>query len=391
MTVTLLRLSQVPTLWMLAASLLLSGCGDLPRPFARDRYAAVANPLVALRSGTGVTVQPAVGLPVPWNRLLALEIAEMLRGQGIPAEAGESGTLGHRLSLRVGPALGSSGGAVPDGLDPGFLAPGALPMETTWQLTADDGTALAGDISYASVQAIAWERAAPESARALGAPVVAAVSTALGGGGWSPGSRGEATGMSDTEPPLPHAAPSSPGGAVTHENLAVPPIGGEAGNGAKSPPPVEVPQGRKAPPPPGADQRPPPPAPRPAKALSPDGKIVMAMEPRLTEAPGTGGRELEQAMATLIRAAGMAVTRNPEKASFAIIGTVTTTPVAGDQEKVDLVWRVTDPKSGDEIGTVRQQNVIPKGMLDGEWGRLAYEIAQAALEGVGDVLTGQTQ
>jgi hypothetical protein len=125
--------------------------------------------------------------------------------------------------------------------------------------------------------------------------------------------------------------------------------------------------------------------------VSPDGKIVMALAPHITEAPGTGGRELEQAMATLIRAAGMAVTRDPEKASFAIIGSVTTTPVAGDKEKVDLIWRVTDPKSGSEIGTVRQQNFIPKGMLDGTWGRLAYEIAQAALEGVGDVLTGQTQ
>ncbi|MCF8501546.1 MAG: hypothetical protein K9H11_13835 [Rhodospirillum sp.] len=346
----------------------MSGCGDLPRPFARDHLAAAANPLVSLRSGTGVTVEPAVGLPVPWNRLVALEIAEMLRDQGIPAEAGEAGGLGHRLSLRVAPVGGSA-------------TPGTLPLETTWRLDADDGTALAGNVDRAEVEALAWERAGPEGAGELGAPVVAAVSAALGGGGWSPGPLG-----ATAAPPAPRAAPT---GAVTQATLDAPPLAATNSNTALA----QVPEGRKAPPPPDADQRPPAPPPpsAQAKAVSPDGKVVMALAPRITEAPGTGARELEQAMATLIRAAGMAVTREPEKAAFAIIGSVTTTPLAGDKEKVELVWRVVDPKTDAELGTVRQQNFIPKGMLDGAWGRLAYEIAQAALEGVGEVLTNPTR
>jgi hypothetical protein len=346
--------------------LVLSACGDLPKPFARDRLSGAANPLVDLRSGTGVTVDPAAGLPVPWNRLVALEVAEMLRERGIPAEAGGAGGLGHRLALQVSSQPGSG------------EAPGLLPLETTWRLSSDTGAVLAEAVSHGAVDARDWEQATPETAQALGEPIVALVAEALGGGGWGPGGDSAfAAAGGGAAPPPPRAAPT---GAVTQQSLTAPPADV-----------AEAPDGRKAPPPSVAADRPDPvahaPAPAKTRAKAPDGSIVVALAPVVTEAPGSGARELEQAMATLIRAAGMPLTKDPAKATFAITGKVTTTPVAGGKEKVELVWVVSDPATGKEIGSAKQQNFIPQGMLDGAWGRLAYDISQAALEGIGDILS----
>lgn len=96
-------------------------------------------------------------------------------------------------------------------------------------------------------------------------------------------------------------------------------------------------------------------------------------------------------MTTLIQAAGLAVTDQPAQASFGIVGTVTTQAVAGNKDHVTLVWEVIDPASGAVVGTVRQQNIVPSGLLEAPWGGLAFAVAQAALEGIGDILTGQDQ
>ncbi len=358
------------SLGVMLAVVALSACGEMPRPFAHDRLAASANPLVALPSGTGVTVTSAAGLPHPWSRLLALEAAEMLRGRGIPAEAEEvsSGRLGHTLVLevRAGAVTGS----------------GQRPLQIFWQLKAADGTTLSSDSATVTQNATLWDQAAPEAAQAVVTPVVADVTTALGP--WTPR-------YADGRDPAPRAAPSRP--VSREDDLSAPPPGlAGAGTGTGSTP-AEAPPGpgaapQPAPPVPAAPpKRPaaPPPAPDTAVA-TPEAKLVTALVPTVVESPGDGTTSLANAMAALMRAAGVTVTPDKAKADFSVVGRVVTEPAGPGKEKVTITWTVTNLRADAKLGDVTQQNVIPKGMLDGPWGPVALDVARAALDGIGEVL-----
>ena len=41
---------------------------------------------------------------------------------------------------------------------------------------------------------------------------------------------------------------------------------------------------------------------------------------------------------------------------------------------------------GAEIGTVGQENDVPKGLLDGPWGDVAYSVAIAAADGLAQLI-----
>jgi hypothetical protein len=69
------------------------------------------------------------------------------------------------------------------------------------------------------------------------------------------------------------------------------------------------------------------------------------------------------------------------KADLVVECEVTLTPTKADKQHVKIVWRVRRA-DGAEIGTVGQENDIPKGLLDGPWGDLAYTVALAAGEGL---------
>jgi hypothetical protein len=49
------------------------------------------------------------------------------------------------------------------------------------------------------------------------------------------------------------------------------------------------------------------------------------------------------------------------------------------------VWHVRR-SDGAEIGTVGQENDVPKGMLDGPWGDVAYSVAIAGADGLMQVI-----
>ena len=71
----------------LAALLLTTACGQLPRPF---QEADPTNNLLNLRSGAGVYVAPVTGEADPVDNPLAEQLAEAIREQEIPASATSS-------------------------------------------------------------------------------------------------------------------------------------------------------------------------------------------------------------------------------------------------------------------------------------------------------------
>jgi hypothetical protein len=117
-----------------------------------------------------------------------------------------------------------------------------------------------------------------------------------------------------------------------------------------------------------------------AKEVNPAGRIRIAIR-EISGAPGDGGKSLAAAVASVLKQADLAIVENKEKPDLTVDGEVSVTPVKPDKQHVKIVWHVRRA-DGAEIGNVGMENDVPKGLLDGPWGDLAYNIALAAGDGL---------
>ena len=122
----------------------------------------------------------------------------------------------------------------------------------------------------------------------------------------------------------------------------------------------------------------------PAKEVKEGPGIRVAVQP-LSGAPGDGGKSLAAAMTAILRQQELGIVKNNEKPDLTIGGEVDVTPVKAGKQHVKILWRVRRA-DGAEVGTIGQENDVPKGMLEGPWGDLAYSIAIAAGDGVLQVI-----
>jgi hypothetical protein len=123
--------------------------------------------------------------------------------------------------------------------------------------------------------------------------------------------------------------------------------------------------------------------PMPEAAASADqdaGRLRVAVEP-LSGAPGDGDKSLAAAVRTVLQRQDLAIVAPGQKADLTIDGKVSVAPVKPDQQHVRILWRLRRA-DGAEIGTVGQENDVPRGMLEGPWGDLAYSVAIAASDGL---------
>ena len=105
----------------------------------------------------------------------------------------------------------------------------------------------------------------------------------------------------------------------------------------------------------------------------------------VTGSPGRGNAELRGAMKKVLLAAGLPVVYGPRPDALSISGVVTLSAPSGSTQRVALAWTVTKP-DGAEVGVVRQANQVPSGSLDAGWGETADYAAQAAAEGLADLV-----
>jgi hypothetical protein len=98
-------------------------------------------------------------------------------------------------------------------------------------------------------------------------------------------------------------------------------------------------------------------------------------------APGDGRDSLRLAVIQVLYEKG--VPRDDTNPEIVLNCSVTSTPVAGAQQKVEIVWHAIS-STGSDLGNVKIENTIPSGALDGAWGPTAFAIASAA---VPDLLT----
>ena len=98
-------------------------------------------------------------------------------------------------------------------------------------------------------------------------------------------------------------------------------------------------------------------------------------------APGDGSQSLAKAVAAVLKKQDVAIVDDGKQADLVLDGEVNVAAVKPDKQHVKIVWRIRRA-DGAEIGTVGQENDVPKGMLDGPWGDVAYSVAVAAGDGL---------
>jgi hypothetical protein len=102
-------------------------------------------------------------------------------------------------------------------------------------------------------------------------------------------------------------------------------------------------------------------------------------------APGDGNTALARALQGVLPLKGVKVDPKKDKAEWRIEGIVKVTRGAGDTDVVALTWRVLDVK-GKEAGTIAQENAVPRGRLSKPWAEIAGFAAEAAAEGIAQLI-----
>ncbi len=101
-------------------------------------------------------------------------------------------------------------------------------------------------------------------------------------------------------------------------------------------------------------------------------------------APGDGNEALERAMRAELVRMGLRLADAPGAGVLRLGGRVSVAE-AGSEQRVAIAWRLADP-NGTEIGTIAQDNAIPRGRLDRQWGDIAWVAAQGGAVGLEDLL-----
>jgi hypothetical protein len=115
---------------------------------------------------------------------------------------------------------------------------------------------------------------------------------------------------------------------------------------------------------------------RPAKAGP--AKVLVGS---VSGAPGDGRRSLPTALKKRLYKKGIKLANATSGRIYTVKGTVKLTSASGGKESIRISWQVFDP-NGKALGTVTQQNTIPKGSLNGPWGAIADAAAGAAADGI---------
>jgi hypothetical protein len=99
-------------------------------------------------------------------------------------------------------------------------------------------------------------------------------------------------------------------------------------------------------------------------------------------APGDGNTSLSGAVAAVLRRHDLdIVTDAKSPADLKLDAKVAMSSGEPGKQHVKIVWHL-HRADGSEIGTVGQENDVPKGTLDGAWGDIAYTVALAAESGI---------
>ena len=116
-------------------------------------------------------------------------------------------------------------------------------------------------------------------------------------------------------------------------------------------------------------------------ARAPSVKSAGVLVQPVTGAPGDGQRSLATALKKRLYAGGVKLANGTAINVYMVKGSVKISDASGGKQSIRIDWQVLDP-TGKKLGTVSQQNMIPRGSLNGPWGAIADAAAGAAADGI---------
>jgi len=296
---------MTPRLLIVVALVLLSACGNVPRPFSYGPKVTTDNPLLDVPTAVGIAVVPVRGAPEPLNTQISSAVALRLQSFDIPAEA---------VPVNRGLGFTLEGEARPTNTE-GETTAAEVSLVVTWTLRSRRGVPVRTYRQVVSMPAATWQGGSTETAAKLGNDAALAMGDLING-------------------------------------IAIP---------AQGPvPTTPVLEAQAAPPMP---------------------KFPTISVKPVEGAPGDGRESLRLAVLQALSDNG--VKRDDVQPQVTLTCQMTSTPYDSSSQKVEIVWRAMG-RDGKELGTVKLDNTIPNGALDGPWGPTAYAVAAAALN---DLLT----
>ncbi|WP_022728220.1 hypothetical protein [Fodinicurvata sediminis] len=309
--------------------LLLGGCGELPRPFSQADQQAFD--LRLARERNTIHVRAPNSLPGQQKAEFEQRIVEGLRANGLSARRSASPRPGFARLL-------AESSLQADGADGGRL-------KLSWKLFSMDGDLLLNPVQERSIRKDAWPGGDRDLLTSLSDELVSEIADNLGLTYRPPAlAPDELADTANESEPSPEGQPEQSMAATTHEDPADP-----------------TPQRN--------EQR--------------SGEVVVLP---IEEAPGDGRESLEIAMMQVLRDAGVPVRRVPEIQDFLLEVDVEVGAPREGRQRVQIIWTLLSARDFSEIGTLTQDNQIPAGSLDGEWGDTAYAISRAAADGLVELL-----
>ncbi len=111
--------------------------------------------------------------------------------------------------------------------------------------------------------------------------------------------------------------------------------------------------------------------------------------PPVTGAPGDGNATLTAQMRRALTNLGDVVQDSTDGADFTVVGHVDAIPEAGNQLRVEILWKMHDA-AGHDLGLVAQLNEVPPETVSHYWGEVAMVVAQQAAGGVQQTVLRQS-
>lgn len=125
------------------------------------------------------------------------------------------------------------------------------------------------------------------------------------------------------------------------------------------------------------------PHPLTAAATEAEGHMRLAIG-GIKGAPGDGDTSLAGSVTAVLKRHDIDIVTDPKSsAGLKLDAQVTMSPTPNEPGKqhIKIVW-LLHRADGSQVGTVAQENDVPKGTLDGAWGDVAYTVAVAAESGI---------
>lgn len=117
--------------------------------------------------------------------------------------------------------------------------------------------------------------------------------------------------------------------------------------------------------------------------------VTFSMGP-IKGAQGDGEASLTKAMSLTLRQFGARVRPTANSTTYKLSADLDILKPYEGKQRIQIAWIVNAP-DGEELGRIQQHNQLDVGVLDGKWGRLAYDISRAAMPGIGQVVERHRQ